>query len=86
MQVPGMNQFSQMGMQPMGQRSPLPMGASGNQMGMAGPRMGQPNVKPAAEPVSDPGSVSWIRTRSRSSSERDGSTWSSGRAGTGEAA
>ncbi|KAK1881675.1 Histone acetyltransferase p300, partial [Dissostichus eleginoides] len=43
-QVPGMNQFSQMGMQSMGQRSPLPMGASGNQMGMVGPRMGQPNV------------------------------------------
>uniref|UniRef100_A0A3Q3JU27 histone acetyltransferase n=1 Tax=Monopterus albus TaxID=43700 RepID=A0A3Q3JU27_MONAL len=43
---PGMNQFSQMGMQAMGQRSmpPLSMGASGNQMGMAGPRMGQPNV------------------------------------------
>ncbi|XP_010785661.1 histone acetyltransferase p300-like, partial [Notothenia coriiceps] len=44
MQVPGMNQFSQMGMQSMGQRSPLPMGTSGNQMGMVGPRMGQPNV------------------------------------------
>lgn len=30
----GMNQFNQMGMQPMGQRStpPLPMGASGNQV------------------------------------------------------
>eukprot|EP00066_Takifugu_rubripes_P014009 XP_011603275.1 PREDICTED: histone acetyltransferase p300-like isoform X2 [Takifugu rubripes] len=46
MQGPGMNQFSQMGMQSMGQRStpPLPMVASGNQMGMVGPRMGQPNV------------------------------------------
>ncbi|XP_029933497.1 histone acetyltransferase p300 isoform X2 [Myripristis murdjan] len=46
MQGPGMNQFNQMGMQPMGQRStpPLPMGANGNQMGMVGARMGQPNV------------------------------------------
>ncbi|KAE8284496.1 Histone acetyltransferase p300 [Larimichthys crocea] len=46
MQGPGMNQFNQMGMPPMGQRStpPLPMGATGNQMGMVGPRMGQPNV------------------------------------------
>ncbi|KAM7382020.1 hypothetical protein PAMA_012745 [Pampus argenteus] len=46
MQGPGMNQFNQMGMPPMGQRStpPLPMGPSGNQMGMVGPRMGQPNV------------------------------------------
>ncbi|XP_032357880.1 histone acetyltransferase p300 isoform X7 [Etheostoma spectabile] len=46
MQGPGMNQFNQMGMQSMGQRStpPLPIGASGNQMGMVGSRMGQPNV------------------------------------------
>ncbi|XP_037133556.1 histone acetyltransferase p300 isoform X7 [Syngnathus acus] len=46
MQSPGMNQFNQMGMQSMGQRStpPLPLGTSGNQMGMVGPRMGQPNV------------------------------------------
>ncbi|KAK2820870.1 hypothetical protein Q5P01_023829 [Channa striata] len=46
MQGPGMNQFNQIGMQGMGQRStpPLPMGATGNQMGMVGPRMGQPNV------------------------------------------
>uniref|UniRef100_A0A7N6FK16 histone acetyltransferase n=1 Tax=Anabas testudineus TaxID=64144 RepID=A0A7N6FK16_ANATE len=46
MQGPGMNQFNQMGMQGMGQRStpPLPMGASSNQMGMVGNRMGQPNV------------------------------------------
>nr|XP_057917914.1 histone acetyltransferase p300 isoform X2 [Doryrhamphus excisus] len=42
MQSPGMNQFSQMGMQTMGQRSTPPL--SGNQMGMVGPRMGQPNV------------------------------------------
>ncbi|XP_022054717.2 histone acetyltransferase p300 isoform X1 [Acanthochromis polyacanthus] len=42
MQGPAMNQFNQMGMQ----RStpPLPMGASGNQMGMVGPRVGPPNV------------------------------------------
>ncbi|KAI4799116.1 hypothetical protein KUCAC02_019237 [Chaenocephalus aceratus] len=65
MQVPGMNQFSQMGMQPMGQRSPLPMGASGNQMGMVGPRMGQPNAglgqtqmgTPVSSPLAQPGSV-----------------------------
>ncbi|XP_034415367.1 histone acetyltransferase p300 isoform X3 [Cyclopterus lumpus] len=46
MQGPGMNQFNQMGMQSMGQRStpPLPIGASGNQMAMVAPRMGQPNV------------------------------------------
>uniref|UniRef100_A0A1A8UYW3 histone acetyltransferase n=1 Tax=Nothobranchius furzeri TaxID=105023 RepID=A0A1A8UYW3_NOTFU len=45
---PGMNQFNQMGMQSMAQRStpPLPMGAPGNQMGMVGPRVGQPNVNP----------------------------------------
>ncbi|KAM4716312.1 histone acetyltransferase p300 isoform 2-T2 [Anableps anableps] len=48
MQGPGMNQFNQMGMPAMGQRStpPLPMGASGNQLGMVGPRVGQPNVTP----------------------------------------
>ncbi|XP_038152690.1 histone acetyltransferase p300 isoform X2 [Cyprinodon tularosa] len=46
MQGAGMNQFNQMGMPSMGQRStpPLPMGASGNQLGMVGPRVGQPNV------------------------------------------
>ncbi|KAK7944349.1 hypothetical protein WMY93_000077 [Mugilogobius chulae] len=43
---PGMNQFNQMAMSTMAQRStpPLPMGAPGNQMGMVGPRIGQPNV------------------------------------------
>ncbi|KAJ0015730.1 hypothetical protein NQD34_014020 [Periophthalmus magnuspinnatus] len=43
---PGMNQFNQMGIPTMGQRStpPLPMGVPGNQMGMVGPRMGQPSV------------------------------------------
>ncbi|XP_056152565.1 histone acetyltransferase p300 [Lampris incognitus] len=46
MQGPGMNQFSQMGLQSIGQRStpPLPMGAPSNQMGMVGARMGQPNL------------------------------------------
>ncbi|XP_061666260.1 histone acetyltransferase p300 isoform X2 [Syngnathoides biaculeatus] len=46
MQSPGMNQFNQMGMQSIGQRStpPLPLGTSGNQIGIVGPRMGQPNV------------------------------------------
>ncbi|XP_024140259.1 histone acetyltransferase p300 isoform X2 [Oryzias melastigma] len=46
MQGPGMNQFNQIGMPPMSQRStpPLPMGAPGNQMGIGGPRVGQPNV------------------------------------------
>ncbi|KAG5832497.1 hypothetical protein ANANG_G00291790 [Anguilla anguilla] len=42
----GMNQFSQMGMQSLGQRStpPLQLGTSLNQMGMGTARMGQPNV------------------------------------------
>ncbi|KAG7491521.1 hypothetical protein MATL_G00004320 [Megalops atlanticus] len=42
----GMNQFNQMGMQSLGQRStpPLQLGTPLNQMGMAAPRMGQPNV------------------------------------------
>ncbi|XP_029978288.1 histone acetyltransferase p300-like isoform X2 [Sphaeramia orbicularis] len=46
MQGPGMNQFNQMGIQSMGQRStpPLPLGASGNQIGVVGPRIGQTNV------------------------------------------
>ncbi|XP_026171634.1 histone acetyltransferase p300-like isoform X2 [Mastacembelus armatus] len=46
MQGPGMNQFNQMGMQAMGQRStpPLPIGPPGSQLGMVGPRMGQPSV------------------------------------------
>ncbi|CAL8309852.1 unnamed protein product [Boreogadus saida] len=50
MQGPGMNQFNQMGMQGLGQRStpPLSMGPSGQvsprQMGMVGSRMDQPNV------------------------------------------
>ncbi|XP_028332003.1 histone acetyltransferase p300 isoform X2 [Gouania willdenowi] len=46
MQGPGINQFNQISMQPMGQRStpPLPMGPSSNQMGMVGPRVGQPNT------------------------------------------
>ncbi|XP_014872161.1 histone acetyltransferase p300-like isoform X2 [Poecilia latipinna] len=46
MQNPGMNQFNQMGMPAMGQRStpPLTLGASGSQLGMVGPRVGQPNV------------------------------------------
>ncbi|KAM9424539.1 histone acetyltransferase p300 [Pholidichthys leucotaenia] len=46
MQGPGMNQFNQMGMQSIGQRStpPLPMGTASNQMGMVGPRMGQSNA------------------------------------------
>ncbi|XP_028990766.1 histone acetyltransferase p300 isoform X3 [Betta splendens] len=46
MQGPGMNQFNQMGMPGMGQRStpPLPMGASPNQIGMVGTRIGQPSV------------------------------------------
>ncbi|XP_014059288.2 histone acetyltransferase p300 isoform X5 [Salmo salar] len=42
----GMNQFGQMGMQSLGQRStpPLPLGGPLNQMGMGPTRMGQPNV------------------------------------------
>ncbi|XP_068610300.1 histone acetyltransferase p300 [Brachionichthys hirsutus] len=46
MQGPGMNQFNQMGMQSVGQRStpPLAVGAPGNQMGMVGSRMGQPTI------------------------------------------
>ncbi|XP_029997672.1 histone acetyltransferase p300 isoform X5 [Sphaeramia orbicularis] len=42
----GMNQFGQMGMQSMGQRStpPLPHNAPMSQMGMTGTRMGQPNA------------------------------------------
>ncbi|XP_074552379.1 histone acetyltransferase p300 isoform X2 [Halichoeres trimaculatus] len=42
----GINQFGQMGMQPMAQRltPPLPPNASMNQMGMGAPRMGQPNT------------------------------------------
>ncbi|XP_068160913.1 histone acetyltransferase p300 isoform X2 [Antennarius striatus] len=46
MQGPGMNQFNQMGMPSVGQRStpPLAVGASGNQMGLVGSRMGQPTI------------------------------------------
>uniref|UniRef100_A0A1A8LDQ4 histone acetyltransferase n=1 Tax=Nothobranchius pienaari TaxID=704102 RepID=A0A1A8LDQ4_9TELE len=42
----GMNQFNQMGLQSMGQRStpPLPPNPQMNQMGMGAARMGQPNV------------------------------------------
>ncbi|KAF7647120.1 hypothetical protein LDENG_00177250 [Lucifuga dentata] len=67
MQGPGMNQFNQMGIQPMGQRStpPLPIGASGNQMGMVGARMGQPNVNQLQNPYLQgqfPGSTPGVAT------------------------
>ncbi|KAG7239416.1 hypothetical protein INR49_028887 [Caranx melampygus] len=61
----GMNQFGQMGMQSMGQRStpPLPMNSPMNQMGMGATRMGQPNatqlqnqyLPPGQFPGSSPG-------------------------------
>ncbi|TKS91650.1 CREB-binding protein [Collichthys lucidus] len=61
----GMNQFGQMGMPTMGQRStpPLPLNAPMNQMGMAATRMGQPNatqlpnqyLPPGQFPGSSPG-------------------------------
>ncbi|XP_013768849.1 histone acetyltransferase p300 isoform X2 [Pundamilia nyererei] len=56
-QGPGMNQFNQMGIQSMGQRStpPLPLGPSGNQMGMVGPRVGQPNVNQLPAPYMSQG-------------------------------
>ncbi|KAM9394002.1 histone acetyltransferase p300 isoform 2-T2 [Pholidichthys leucotaenia] len=64
----GMNQFGQMGMQSMGQRStpPLPLNPPINQMGMGSPRMGQPNatqlqnqyLPPGQFPGSSPGVVS----------------------------
>ncbi|XP_023685712.2 histone acetyltransferase p300-like isoform X2 [Paramormyrops kingsleyae] len=67
----GMGQFSQMGMQSMGQRStpPLQMGVPVGQVGMGTPRMGQPNVNqlqnqylppnqcPGSGPGLGPGSV-----------------------------
>ncbi|XP_061893003.1 histone acetyltransferase p300-like isoform X2 [Entelurus aequoreus] len=61
----GVNQFGQMGMQSMGQRStpPLPLNAPMNQMGMGSTRMGQPNatqlqtqyLPPGQFPGSSPG-------------------------------
>ncbi|XP_028840880.1 histone acetyltransferase p300 isoform X2 [Denticeps clupeoides] len=61
MQSPAaMNQFGQMGMQGLGQRStpPLPMGASLNQMGRGVPRMGQPNVAQLQNQYHPPGQFS----------------------------
>ncbi|XP_064869973.1 histone lysine acetyltransferase CREBBP-like, partial [Oncorhynchus nerka] len=59
----GINQFGQMGMQSLGQRStpPLPLGGPLNQMGMGPTRMGQPMVAqnqylpPGQFPGSSPG-------------------------------
>ncbi|XP_068192711.1 histone acetyltransferase p300 isoform X2 [Antennarius striatus] len=61
----GMNQFGQMGMPTMGQRStpPLPLSAPMNQMNMGAARMGQPNaaqlqnqyIPPSQFPGSSPG-------------------------------
>ncbi|KAI3360110.1 hypothetical protein L3Q82_014425 [Scortum barcoo] len=61
----GLNQFGQIGMQSMGQRStpPLPLNAPMNQMGMGATRMGQPNatqlqnqyLPPGQFPGSSPG-------------------------------
>ncbi|XP_057716605.1 histone acetyltransferase p300-like isoform X11 [Corythoichthys intestinalis] len=58
MQSPGgMNQFGQMGMQSMGQRStpPLPLSAPMNQMGIGSARMGQPNATQLQNQYHSPG-------------------------------
>lgn len=45
---------------------------------------GAAQCQPAAESVSVPGTVSWLRTRSWTSSAWNGPAWGTGRHGTGE--
>lgn len=123
-----MNQFNQMGMQSMGQRStpPLPMGATGNQVrtelniytffnlkkiklstifwlnatqpihsllrplcfvpldGNGWTQDGAAQCQSTSESVSVPGTVSWFRSRSWTSSAWYGPTWWADRSGSGK--